>query len=205
AVSVFANDQQAAMIASLPFVRETRLVARGSKPMPDIVPADGSHSSVPDGRALDYGEAQGQIEQIQVDQLHDEGLDGTGVLIAMLDTGFDTDHQAYRHLDIVAERDFINDDTETADQPGDPEGQDGHGTATLSCVGGNTRASSTEVRSRPGSSSARPRSSTRRSRQRRTTGRRPSSGPTVSARTWSRVPWDISTGTPTRTWTATPP
>jgi subtilisin family serine protease len=53
----------------------------------------------------------------------------------MLDTGFDTDHQAYRHLDILAERDFINNDAETADEPGDPSGQDGHGTATLSCVG----------------------------------------------------------------------
>ncbi len=136
AVSVFADGEQAAVIAALPFVRETRPVGRGTKRMPDMTPADGQHSAVPAGRVLDYGESQGQLEQIQVDQLHDEGLDGTGVLIAMFDTGFDTDHQVYRHLNIVAERDFINDDAETADQPGDPEGQDGHGTATLSCVGG---------------------------------------------------------------------
>ena len=135
AVSVFADDGQAAAIAALPFVRETRLVAGGTKPVPEIIPATGSHSAVPEGRALDYGQAQEQLEQIQVDMLHDEGLDGTGVLIAMLDTGFDTDHQAYRHLDIVAERDFINDDTETANEPGDHESQDNHGTATLSCVG----------------------------------------------------------------------
>ena len=136
AVSVFADGEQAAAIAALPFVRETRPVGRGTKRLPDMTPADGQHSAEPTGRVLDYGESQGQLEQIQVDQLHDEGLDGTGVLIAMLDTGFDTDHQVYRHLNIVAERDFINDDSETADQPGDPEGQDGHGTATLSCVGG---------------------------------------------------------------------
>ena len=136
AVSVFADDRQAAAIAALPFVRETRPVGRGTKRLPVIIPADGQHSPQSDGRALDYGESQGQLEQIQVDQLHDEGLDGTGVLIAMLDTGFDTDHQVYRHLNIVAERDFINDDAETADQPGDPDGQDAHGTATLSCVGG---------------------------------------------------------------------
>ncbi len=136
AVSVLADDGQAEAIAALPFVRETRPVASGSRPIPVITPAESSRSSVPDGRALDYGEAQGQLEQMQVDRLHDEGLDGTGVLIAMLDTGFDTDHQAYRHLDIMAERDFINDDTETANEPGDPDGQDSHGTATLSCVGG---------------------------------------------------------------------
>jgi len=136
AVSVFADGDQAAMIAALPFVRETRPVGRGTKRLPDMTPADGQHSAAPAGRVLDYGDSQGQLEQIQIDQLHDEGLDGTGVLIAMFDTGFDTDHQVYRHLNIVAERDFINDDAETADQPGDPEGQDGHGTATLSCVGG---------------------------------------------------------------------
>ncbi len=136
AVSVYADGGQAEAIAALPFVRETRPVGRGTKRLPEIVPADGQRSPRPEGRLPDYGESQGQLEQIQVDQLHDSGFDGTGVLIAMLDTGFDTDHQVYRHLNIVAERDFINNDGETADQPGDPDGQDGHGTATLSCVGG---------------------------------------------------------------------
>ena len=136
AVSVYADGEQAEVIMALPFVRETRPVGRGTKRVPEIVPADGQHSPRSEGRMLDYGESQGQLQQIQVDQLHDGGFDGTGVLIAMLDTGFDTDHQVYRHLNIVAERDFINNDGETADQPGDPEGQDGHGTATLSCVGG---------------------------------------------------------------------
>jgi subtilisin family serine protease len=136
AVSVYADDQQAGSIAALPFVRDMRPVGRGTKRLPEMVPADGQQSAAPAGRVLDYGESQGQLEQIQIDQLHASGLDGTGVLIAMLDTGFDTDHQVYRHLGIVAERDFINNDGETADQPGDPEGQDGHGTATLSCVGG---------------------------------------------------------------------
>ena len=136
AVSVFADSEQAAEIAALPFVRDMRPVGRGTKRLPVIVPADGQRSPRTEGRVPNYGESQGQLEQIQIDQLHDNGFDGTGVLIAMLDTGFDTDHQAYRHLNIVAERDFINNDSETADQPGDPEGQDGHGTATLSCVGG---------------------------------------------------------------------
>jgi serine protease AprX len=135
AVSVYADAGQAAAIAALPFVSDVRPVAHGTQPIPEIVPARPPIPSGPRGGRLDYGDSQGQLEQIQVDLLHDEGLDGSGVMIAMLDTGFDTDHQAYRHLNIVAERDFINGDTETANQPGDPDGQDGHGTATLSCVG----------------------------------------------------------------------
>ncbi len=134
AVSVFADDGQASAIAELPFVRDVRPVARGVKELPEVTEAASDRSGGRNSR-LDYGDSAGQIEQIQIDQLHDEGFDGTGVLIAMLDTGFDTDHEAYRHLDLVAERDFINDDSETANEEGDPDGQDSHGTATLSCVG----------------------------------------------------------------------
>lgn len=135
AVSVVADAAQASAIAGMPFVSEVRPVARATQIMPEVVPA----TSVPPSggaRSLDYGPAFGQLDQIQVTDLHDEGHDGGGVLIAMLDTGFDTDHQAYRHLDIVAERDFISGDGETANEPGDPSGQDSHGTMTLSCVGG---------------------------------------------------------------------
>ncbi len=135
AVSVVADPAQAAAIARLPFVREVRPVARATQEMPEIIPASETPSPGA-GRSLDYGQSFDQLDQIQVTGLHDDGFDGTGVLIAMLDTGFDTDHQAYRHLDIVAERDFINNDGETANQPGDPSGQDSHGTMTLSCVGG---------------------------------------------------------------------
>ncbi|MBN2565968.1 MAG: S8 family serine peptidase [Candidatus Eisenbacteria bacterium] len=135
AVSVLADEAQAARIAGLPFVRDMRPVASGVKELPVITPADDGGEVPTRGRLLDYGDSFQQLDMMQVPDLHDEGYDGAGVIIAMLDTGFDTDHQAYRHLDILAERDFINNDTETADQPGDPSGQDGHGTATLSCVG----------------------------------------------------------------------
>jgi serine protease AprX len=134
AVSVRADDEILGAIAGLPFVREVRPVARATEKLLELAPAPGA--GIPrKGRTLDYGESEGQLTQVQIPDLHDAGFDGTGVIIAMLDTGFDTDHQAYRHLDIVGERDFINNDGETANEPGDPSGQDSHGTATLSCVG----------------------------------------------------------------------
>ena len=136
AVSVRADDDALARIRALSFVREVRPVARAVRELPVITPAvPSSEAPAPGARALDYGSSLEQLEQIQVPSLHSDGFDGSGILIAMLDTGFDTDHEAFRHLDIVGERDFINDDTETANEPGDPSGQDSHGTATLSCVG----------------------------------------------------------------------
>lgn len=134
AVSVRADREALRRIADLPFVREVRPVARATKRrLETAVPVRPGRTEGP--RTLDYGESEVQLQQVQIPALHDAGFDGTGVVIAMLDTGFDTDHQAYRHLDIMAERDFINDDCETANEPGDPSGQDSHGTATLSCVG----------------------------------------------------------------------
>lgn len=142
AVSVAADAEQIAALAALPFVREVRPVARGTRrrPVPVVEEERSGHGAIPgdasrEGRSLDYGPSFGQLNQIGVVALHDEGFDGEGVFICMLDTGFDTDHQAFRHLDLVAERDFVNDDTETANEPGDPYGQDSHGTTTLSCVG----------------------------------------------------------------------
>jgi len=136
-VSVLAGPAERDAIGRLPFVREIRPVGRGVKELPrEVVPVD---EGVGDSRGrLDYGPSNDQLVQIQVPQVHDDGFDGSGILICMLDTGFDIDHEAYRHLDLVGERDFVNDDTETADEPGDPVGQDSHGTKTLSCVGGRT-------------------------------------------------------------------
>ncbi|MFH1502343.1 MAG: S8 family serine peptidase [Candidatus Eisenbacteria bacterium] len=142
AVSVVADPGQTAAIRSLPFVREVRPVAGGVKraPVSDDAAEPQRTGARPEGgtpavRSLDYGASFTQLDQIGIVALHDDGFDGTGVFICMLDTGFDTDHQCFRHLDLVAERDFINDDAETADEPGDPSGQDSHGTKTLSCVG----------------------------------------------------------------------
>ncbi len=137
-VSVRADETSLASIARLPFVREVRPVAGARKQMPEVRPVDDADTESferGDSRSLDYGASWGQNDQVQIIDLHDDGFDGDGIVIAMLDTGFDTDHQAYRHLDILGERDFINDDAETANEPGDPSGQDSHGTATLSNVG----------------------------------------------------------------------
>jgi subtilisin family serine protease len=136
AVSVRADLNEAEAIAALPFVREIRPVAKGTKPLPVIIPATDETRGQYGTRTFNYGDSYCQNDQVQIIDLHDDGFDGSGVIIAMLDTGFDTDHQAYRHLDIIGERDFINDDAVTSNQPGDPDGQDSHGTATLSNVGG---------------------------------------------------------------------
>lgn len=135
AVSVEATAATLDTLSSLPFVREIRPVATATRDIPEMQPTTPPDRVEQGSRDFDYGGSYCQLWQIQVTDLHANGFDGSGVLVAMLDTGFDTDHEAYRHLDIVAERDFINNDAETSNQEGDPSGQDSHGTSTLSCVG----------------------------------------------------------------------
>jgi len=86
---------------------------------------------------FDYGPSLAQLEQINVPVLHEQGFDGSGVLIGILDSGFRKSHQAFRHLKIVDERDFVMGDDDTQQDLSDPEDcSDFHGTCTLSILAG---------------------------------------------------------------------
>ena len=123
-------------IANLPFVREIQLVNRSrrkpiriQKDLNKVPPMQRSY-------LLDYGPSLGQLEQINVPAVHDSGYTGEGVLVCILDTGYNLNHETFHHMDLIAEYDFINRDGNTANEPGDPLGQHDHGTATLSALGG---------------------------------------------------------------------
>lgn len=101
--------------------------------LPEFEPATRPEPRTTD---LDYGYSQIQIEQIQVDELHNAGYDGTGVTVLMLDTGFRTDHDAFAQVNLVDEYDFVNDDDDVDNEPGDPGDAWDHGTATWGALGG---------------------------------------------------------------------
>lgn len=84
-----------------------------------------------------YGESDVQLLQIGVTALHNKGLSGEGIVIAMLDDGFNRykTHRAFRNLKVLDTWDFINKDPDVADPNAQPvEGW--HGTLTLSVVAG---------------------------------------------------------------------
>ena len=93
-------------------------------------------SQIAGEHVLDYGGSFGQVEQINVPVLHDRGLTGDGILICMLDGGFDNlEHQALDHIDIVDTWDFVNDDPIVWTQD-DQMGEGDHGTNTLGTIAG---------------------------------------------------------------------
>lgn len=135
AVSVEADFEQTAEIQSFPFVREVRPL-----PAERWEPREGrpieAHSKARPRYTLDYGESLCQVEPMEVPELHDQGLSGAGVLVCILDTGFLRVHDALVGVDVIAEWDFVNDDSVTANEPGDSDYQHNHGTKILSLIAG---------------------------------------------------------------------
>jgi len=137
-ISVDASSSAVAQIALLPFVREIRDVKsfRYNRPDEDSKSTQMDVSLPKISAELNYGPSYDQLAQINVVAAHNAGYSGKGVLVLMLDTGFYLDHESVSRERVVAQYDFINKDSVTQNQPGDPAGQDGHGTSTFSALGG---------------------------------------------------------------------
>jgi len=141
AVSVDVRLDRLDELAALSFVAEIQPVARFRRPeeapaLPRSAPPTGLQSD----EAFDYGASQTQIYQIKAAVAHAQGLSGRGVTLTMTDTGFRKTHEALAgHVEdgrILAEYDFIMNDNNTGQEPGDPAGQWSHGTLTWSVAGG---------------------------------------------------------------------
>ena len=140
AVSVEGTSQQLKAAAQLAWVAEiTPLLKFHRQPMDtSATPAKPNPSfSQSDTLTLNYGPSSAQNYIINVPRLHQQGYHGEGIIIGMLDTGFaHSTHQALTAIHVLEEYDFINHDTITQNETGDPSGQDEHGTNTLSLIAG---------------------------------------------------------------------
>ncbi len=127
-------------ISKLDFVKSIKSVLGGKrKPVPPQVPPPEPQKG-PSKFDLNYGASYAQLQQLNVPAVHNLGYKGQGVLVCMMDTGYLKDHQAFQLADsegrILAEWDFINNDGDTQNEPGDPSSQHNHGTYTWSTLGG---------------------------------------------------------------------
>jgi len=129
-VSVAAGSAEVAQLRALPFVKGVAPVGRwrrGYEP-------EGADAQPPKARparptGLNYGDSSAQMHMIGADSLHALGLTGQGILIAVLDNGFDDlQPPAFSRLTIVAKHDFIDGDADV--------GGGSHGTEVLSCLAG---------------------------------------------------------------------
>lgn len=140
-------------LTSFSFVRELDIVGRTSRPNSVLTEASNSattassHTSTRqestvdsvsekrDATSLNYGASLDQLERIGVPSLHALGYNGSGVIISILDTGFNTQHQALSPLTVADAYDFVYNDTNVSDEMYE-SGASNHGTAAWSNIGG---------------------------------------------------------------------
>ncbi|MDZ7271895.1 MAG: S8 family serine peptidase [candidate division KSB1 bacterium] len=138
AVSAPLDEGQLAAVRKLPFVKKVQPVAmRRRLPEPEAAPGF-QPVPKPGVQTYEYGPSLQQNALVRVPEVHNLGIDGTGVRIGMLDTGFRYQlSEAFQRLRVVAEFDFINGDSVTHNEEGqDVSSQEVHGTGTLSVIGG---------------------------------------------------------------------
>lgn len=138
--SVWVTKNDLSKIVALDCVSNVDLVTRmpkesilpASKPL--ISPVSSEH--INKTTALDYGSSLTQMSLIKVPDVHALGYSGAGVIIAVLDAGFNNlKHEAFANMNIIATHDFVNHITSVNDSTG-RMGTGTHGTATLSLIGG---------------------------------------------------------------------
>jgi len=146
AVSVEIESDKLGILAALPFVRKIApVIGHKYKPVetgPELPSETGSleRPAAPANVALNYGSSLSQLQEINVPAVHQLGYFGQGVLVCMMDTGYRKNHvafqTAYNEGRVLAEYDFIFDDSNTQDEAEDQPGQHNHGTYTWSTLGG---------------------------------------------------------------------
>lgn len=126
-------------VLKLPFVKG--LEVNGTVDNPDSRSARKvSKYQTHENKSLNYGKAKIQNEMIGVNVMHDLGYRGGGMMICILDAGFNNVDQipAFKALfdenRIVGTYDFVKKETSVYED-------DGHGTSVLSCMGASLEGS----------------------------------------------------------------
>lgn len=145
-IAVSDVNKAVSTLSSLPFVKELDLVGRTVRPNfassdVDITTETTSthqdsslERDAEDSMALNYGESRSQLERIGIPTLHSQGYNGSGVIITVLDTGFNRQHQSLSPLTVNDVYDFVYNDTNVSDE-GYEAGASNHGTAAWSNIG----------------------------------------------------------------------
>ena len=141
AVSVEASPQQLEMLNAIHIVARCEPVIKfkSSQPRPELaLPLLRKTSS---DTGLNYGYSATQLTNMKAVDLHAVGVNGTGVLIGMIDDGFNNyrTHVALKNIKVVATYDFIHNITDVSIQPWEDStspDQGNHGAGTLSAIGG---------------------------------------------------------------------
>ena len=137
AVTAYLSDEEKNNAASLTFVEKIEPVRKFVFKSPELEMPSQYLKQPGNFTDFDYGPSFGQLQLSDVPAVHSKGITGEGVLLGLLDTGFDwKNHESLKDATVVAEYDFIFKDESTANDSLDNPSQHNHGTLVFSIVGG---------------------------------------------------------------------
>lgn len=134
AVSCSLDENQKNVVLSFPFVEriEKVRVYKSKKKFYD----DGYHNRL-EKLTNDYGPSFSQLQLSEIPEVHYRGITGKNVIIGLLDSGFRwKTHEAIQNTQVIAEYDFVFQDSVTSNEPDDHPAQDDHGTMILGILSG---------------------------------------------------------------------
>lgn len=112
AVSVLVeNPEKLQTLRALPIVRAIRPVAR--YPL-DRKESTAHNETLHKCASNDYGPSITQNEMLNIPLIHNRDYDGSGVLVAVFDTGFLLDHPVFDALEVQAQYDFIDNESDAS-------------------------------------------------------------------------------------------
>ena len=140
AVSAELTGEQLVALRELSCVASLEPVRVFFRQQPEMVspPAPRPLAKLSGSTAIDYGLSLTQLSNISVVGVHSAGVTGTGVIVGMLDNGFNQHavHPVLKNINVIAEYDFVQRDSNTSRAPGEYSTQGNHGAGTLSVIGG---------------------------------------------------------------------
>ena len=135
-VSAVLTSDQIKSLQSLPFIKSIEPVKKLYFQNDPLLTNDQQLFKGMDNN-YDYGVSLKQMSLSDVPLVHSKNINGQNVLIGILDSGFDWQlHNSLKDRNVIAEYDFIFDDSVTANQPEDSPSQDSHGTYVFSIIAG---------------------------------------------------------------------
>ena len=135
-VSAVLTSDQIKSLQSLPFIKSIEPVKKLYFQNDPLLTDDQQLFKEMDNN-YNYGVSFKQMSLSDVPLVHSKNINGQNVLIGILDSGFDWQlHNSLKDRNVIAEYDFIFDDSVTANQPEDSPSQDSHGTYVFSIIAG---------------------------------------------------------------------
>ena len=135
-VSADLTSHQIEIIKNLPYIKSIEPVKKlyfQNDPLLNPDPQLNKEMDI----TYNYGLSLNQMNLSDIPIVHSKNINGKNVLIGVLDSGFDWErHESLKDRNVIAEYDYVFNDSVTANQNGDSPFQHNHGTYVFSILAG---------------------------------------------------------------------